>query len=136
MTAPDGTSIGPRLKPILAQRQADVDKAKEKRSMGNLTGAIGELAMTRGFLGALYEHFAKTGKPGVIADIRGASPLSKSTRSRVDVMDIAEDFRDGGATAVSASPDRRFFRGSIADLATAKAANLPILANDVVVDRY
>jgi indole-3-glycerol phosphate synthase len=97
---------------------------------------IGEAPMTRGFLGALYERFATTGKPGVIADIRGASPLSKSTRSRVDVMELAEDFRDAGATCVSASPDRRFFRGSIADLATAKAANLPILCNDLVVDIY
>jgi len=136
MTAPDGTSIGPRLKPILEQRQADVDKAKAKRSAGALTGMIGEAPMTRGFLGALYERFVTTGKPGVIADIRGASPLSKSTRSRVDVMELAEDFRDAGATCVSASPDRRFFRGSVADLATAKAANLPILCNDVVVDIY
>lgn len=136
MTAFDGSSIGPRLKPILAQRQADIDKAKAKRSAGALTGMIGEAPMTRGFLGALYEHFATTGKPGVITDIRGASPLSKSTRSRIDVMQLAEDFRDAGATCVSASPDRRFFRGSVADLATAKAANLPILDNDVVVDIY
>jgi len=132
----DGTSIGPRLKPILAQRQDDVDKAKAKRSIGGLTGAIGEAPMTRGFLAGLYEYYAKHGKPGVIADIRGSSPVSKSTRSRLDVMDMAEDYRDAGAAAVSASPDRRFFRGSIADLATAKASNLPILANDIVVDLY
>jgi indole-3-glycerol phosphate synthase len=136
MTGPTGPSIGPRLKPILAQRQADIDKAKAKRSAGALTGMIGEAPMTRGFLGALFERFAKTGKPGIIADIRGASPLSKTTRSRLDVMEVAEDFRDAGATCISASPDRRFFRGSIADLATAKAANLPILDNDVVVDIY
>lgn len=136
MTAVDGTSIGARLKPILAQRQADIDKAKAKRSAGALTGMIGEAPMTRGFLAALFERFAATGKPGVIADIRGASPLSKSTRSRLDVMELAEDFRDAGATCVSASPDRRFFRGSVADLATVKAANLPILCNDVVIDIY
>lgn len=136
MPAADGTSIGPRLKPILAQRQGDIDKSKAKRSAGALTGMIGEAPMTRGFLGALHEKFDTTGKPGIIADIRGASPLSKSTRSRLDVMELAEDFRDAGATCVSASPDRRFFRGSIADLATAKAANLPILDNDIVVDIY
>lgn len=136
MTASDGTSIGARLKPILAQRQSDVDKAKAKRSAGALTGMIGEAPMTRGFLQGLYERFDTTGKPGLIADIRGASPLAKSTRSRLDVMELAEDFRDAGATCISASPDRRFFRGSVADLATAKAANLPILDNDVVVDIY
>jgi indole-3-glycerol phosphate synthase len=136
MTNADGTSVGPRLKSILAQRQGDVDKVKAKRSVGALTGMIGEAPLTRGFLGALRERFDATGRPGIIADIRGASPLSKSTRSRLDVMELAEDFRDAGATCISASPDRRFFRGSIADLATAKAANLPILDNDVVVDIY
>jgi indole-3-glycerol phosphate synthase len=136
MVAADSTSIGPRLKPILAQRQSDIDKSKAKRSAGALTGMIGEAPMTRGFLGALFERFDTTRKPGVIADIRGASPLARSTRSRLDVMALAEDFRDAGATCISASPDRRFFRGSVADLATAKAANLPILCNDIVVDIY
>jgi len=129
-------TIGPRLKSIIEQRQSDVDKSKAKKSAGQLTGAIGEFQMTRGFMGHLFEYYANTKKPGVIADIRGASPLSKSTRSRVDVMDLAEDMRDGGAVCISASPDRRFFRGSIADLATAKSANVPVMSNDVVVDQY
>jgi indole-3-glycerol phosphate synthase len=132
------TAITPpaRLKPLIAQRQGDVDKAKAKRSMGSLTGAIGEFAMTRGFTNALLAQFFEKGKLGIIADIFGASPFSKVTRTRFDVMALAEDFRDGGATCVSASPDRRLFRGSIADLATAKAANLPILSNDLTVDQY
>lgn len=132
------TAISPpaRLKPLMAQRQADVDKAKAKRSMGSLTGMIGELAMTRGFANALLAQFFEKGKLGIIADIFGASPFSKVTRTRFDVMALSEDFRDAGATCISASPDRRLFRGSIADLATAKAANLPILANDLVVDQY
>jgi indole-3-glycerol phosphate synthase len=132
------TAISPpeRLKTVIAQRQADVDKAKAKRTMGALTGMIGELAMTRGFSNALLAHFFEQKKVGVIADIRGASPLSPVSRTRTDVMALAEDFRDAGATCISASPDRRFFRGSIADLATAKAADLPILSNDIVVDQY
>ena len=125
-----------RLKPLIAQRQGDVDKAKAKRSMGALTGAIGEFAMTRGFMNALLAQFFEQKKLGVIADICGASPFSKVTRTRFDVMALSEDFRDAGATCISASPDRRLYRGSIADLATAKAANLPILSNDLVVDRY
>jgi len=129
-------TIGPRLKLIMEQRQSDVDKSKAKKSSGQLTGAIGEFQMTRGFMGHLFEYYANLKKPGVIADIRGASPLSKSTRSRVDVMSLAEDMRDGGAVCISASPDRRFFRGSIADLATAKSAEIPVMSNDVVVDQY
>jgi indole-3-glycerol phosphate synthase len=136
MTAADGTSIGPRMKPLIELRQADVNKTKAKRSSGALTALIGDAAVTRGFLGALFERFEKTGKPGVIADIYGASPMTKATRSRLDIMSMAEDFRDAGAACISASPDRRFFRGSIADLATAGAAHLPILDYDLVVDTY
>jgi len=136
MSAADGTTIGPRMKPIIELRQGDLEKAKAKRSAGALTGMIGEAAMTRGFMGRLFEYYEKNGKPGVIADIFGASPMSKSTRSRLDVMSMAEDFRDAGAVCISASPDRRFFRGSIADLATAGAANLPILDHDLVIDIY
>ncbi len=132
----DYSAMGPRLAALLAQRQADVDSAKAKRSPGSLTGAIGEAAKTAGFRAALFHHFATTGRPGVIAEIVGASPLSKVTRSRLDVRDLAEDFRDAGATCVSACQDRRLFRGSLADFKSAKAANLPILANDVVVDQY
>lgn len=131
-----GIAIPPRLKTIIAQRQGDVDKAKAKRTMGALTGMIGELAMTRGFGNALLAHYFEQRKVGVIADIFGASPMSKVSRTRFDVMALSEDFRDAGAVCISASPDRRLFRGSIADLATAKAANLPILSNDIVVDQY
>ncbi|MGO9672919.1 MAG: indole-3-glycerol phosphate synthase TrpC [Methylocella sp.] len=132
----DYSAVGPRLASLLAQRQADVDNAKAKRSAGSLTGAIGEATRTAGFRAALFHHFATTGRPGVIAEIAGASPLTKVTRSRLDVRDLAEDFRDAGATCVSACQDRRLFRGSLADFKSAKAANLPILANDVVVDQY
>ncbi len=135
MSAPY-SAVGPRLGALLAQRQDDVDHAKSKRSAGSLTGAIGEAAKTAGFRAALFHHFATTGRPGVIAEIAGASPLSRVTRSRLDVRDLAEDFRDAGATCVSACQDRRLFRGSLADFKAAKAANLPILANDVVVDPY
>jgi indole-3-glycerol phosphate synthase len=125
-----------RLKPLIARRQGDVDKIKAKRSADSLTQAIAELAPARGFAAALRAHFYEQKKLGVIADICGASPFSKVMRSRCDVMALAGDFRDAGAICISASPDKRLFRGGIADLATAKSADLPVLSNDLVVDPY
>src|SRR6516165_5147194 len=84
MTAPDGTSIGPRLKPILAQRQADVDKAKEKRSMGNLTGAIAHGALLFGLVHvglALREDRLQAGSDrGPVGRRHSARPLMLETR--------------------------------------------------------
>ncbi|WP_395667009.1 indole-3-glycerol-phosphate synthase [Methylocella sp.] len=128
--------LGPRVSGLVAQRRADVENAKKKRSGGSLTGAIGEAAKTVGFRAALYNHFAEKGRPGVIADIQGASPFTKVTRARLDVSDLAQDFHDAGAVCVSACQDRRLYRGSLADFGAARAADLPILANDLVVDLY
>ncbi len=46
-----------RLKPLIAQRQTDVDKVKAKRSAKSLAETIGERAPARGFTDALRGHF-------------------------------------------------------------------------------
>ncbi len=127
---------GSLLKPLVSQRIIDVGKAKAKRSIGQLQGAIGEMPMTRGFLGALAAQYAATGKPGVIAEIKSASPFDKFRRP-VNYKDLGEDFEAVGATCLSVPIERRFFGGSGADLATVqRAVRIPVLAQDIVVDLY
>ena len=133
MNLPEGS----RLKPFVAQRLQDLAKAKAKRSIGQLQGKIGEMPVTRGFAGALAAQFQKTGQPGVIAEIKGASPFEPNWRRPVNYRDLGEDFEAVGATCLSVAIERRFFGGSNADLATVSAAvQLPVLARDVVIDFY
>jgi indole-3-glycerol phosphate synthase len=132
MNLPEGSL----LKPLLTQRINDVSKSKAKRSIGQLQGMIGEMPMTRGFHGALAAQFAATGKPGVIAEIKGASPFEKFRRP-VNYRNFGEDFEAVGATCLSVPIERRFFGGSSADLATVqRAVTIPVLAQDIVVDVY
>lgn len=128
---------GSLLKPFLAQRLADVNKAKAKRSLGQLQGKIGEMPMVRGFQGALAAQFKASGHPGVIAELKGGSPFDKSFRRAVAYRDFAEDFEAVGATCLSVAVERRTFGGSYADLATVhEAVRIPVLAQDIVADLY
>ena len=128
---------GNLLKPFVAQRLGDLKKAKAKRSIGQLQGKIGEMPMTRGFAGALAAHFATKGEPGVIVEIKGASPFEKNFRRPVNYRDFAEDFEAVGAVCLSVAIERKAFAGSVADLATVnQAVHIPILARDIVIDLY
>jgi indole-3-glycerol phosphate synthase len=133
MNLPEGSL----LQPFVAQRLEDLKKAKAKRSMGQMQGKIGEMPMTRGFHGALAAHFAAKGEPGVIAEIKGASPFEKNFRRPVNYRAFAEDFEAVGAACLSVAIERKAFAGSVADLASVnQAVQIPILARDIVVDLY
>ena len=128
---------GSLLRPFLAQRLSEVNKAKAKRSLGQLQGKIGEMPMARGFQGGLAAQFKASGKPAVIAELKGASPFDGSFRKVIPYKALAEDFEAVGATCLSVAVDRRAFQGSYSDLATVHhAVQIPILAQDIVIDIY
>ncbi len=128
---------GSLLKSFLSQRLAEVNKAKAKRSLGQLQGKVGEMQMTRGFQGALAAQFDASGRPGVIAELKGGSPFDKSFRTSVPYRALAEDFEAVGATCLSVAVERRSFGGSYGDLAAVHGAvKVPMLAQDIIFDLY
>jgi indole-3-glycerol phosphate synthase len=128
---------GSLLRPFLAQRLGEVNKAKAKRSLGQLQGKIGEMQMARGFQGALAAQFKASGKPAVIAELKGGSPFDSSFRKIIPYKALAEDFEAVGATCLSVAVERRSFQGSYSDLAAIHdAVQIPVLAQDIVVDLY
>jgi indole-3-glycerol phosphate synthase len=128
---------GSLLKPFLQQRLADINKAKAKLSMGQKQGKVSEMPMCRGFQGALAAQFHATGKPGVIAELKGGSPFDSSFRTSVPYKNLAEDFEAVGATCLSVAVERKTFGGSYSDLATVHdAVRVPLLAQDIIFDIY
>jgi len=128
---------GSLLKPFLQQRLAEINKAKAKLSVGQKQGKVSEMPMTRGFQGALAAQFHATGKPGVIAELKGGSPFDNSFRTTVPYKNLAEDFEAVGATCLSVAVERKTFGGSYADLATVhEAVKIPLLAQDIIFDIY
>lgn len=128
---------GSLLKPFLQQRLAEINKAKAKLSMGQKQGKVSELPMCRGFQGALAAQFNATGKPGVIAELKGGSPFDSSFRTSVPYKNLAEDFEAVGAACLSVAVERKTFGGSYADLAAVHdAVKIPVLAQDIIFDIY
>jgi len=93
--------------------------AKENRSSGNIRDFLGE-------------------GPGIIAEIKRASPSGGWIRKDLDAAEAARSYAAGGACAVSVLTQNRFFGGTLRDLSVAKAASgdLPVLRKDFVLDEY
>jgi len=71
----------------------------------------------------------------IIAEIKRASPSKGVINDRIDVRETALNYQKGGACAISVLTEDRFFKGSIFDLETARAAvELPILRKDFIID--
>ncbi|HZW36277.1 MAG: indole-3-glycerol phosphate synthase TrpC [Deltaproteobacteria bacterium] len=76
--------------------------------------------------------------PGIIAEIKRASPSRGWIRKDLDAAETARAYVRGGACAVSVLTEGRFFGGSLADLSSASAAcgGVPALRKDFLLDDY
>lgn len=73
----------------------------------------------------------------VIAEVKGASPLSGPTREEFEPLTIARGYAEAGAAAVSVLTEERHFRGRLQHLeAVAAGIDLPVLRKDFIVERY
>ncbi|WDP88871.1 MAG: indole-3-glycerol phosphate synthase TrpC [Desulfobacter sp.] len=75
--------------------------------------------------------------PGIIAEIKKASPSKGDIRPDLDAMEYAEKYTEGGARAISVLTESRYFKGSLADLETAcRHTTLPVLRKDFIFTDY
>lgn len=82
---------------------------------------------------------AKSGPadPGIIAEIKKASPSKGDIRPGLDPAAYAEAYTKGGARAISVLTESRFFKGHLTDLKQACAnTDLPVLRKDFIFTDY
>jgi indole-3-glycerol phosphate synthase len=89
----------------------------------------------RGFCRALQRSSANG--IAVIAELKKASPSKGLIRPLLDVKEVALEYAEAGATALSVLTEPEFFLGSLENLRTVSAAvELPCLEKDFVVDEF
>ena len=122
------------LKKILARKVEEVEERQDRISIKQLEERFTETP--RGFVDAIATKIA-AGHPGVIAEIKKASPSKGVLRPDFDPESIAVSYEQGGAACLSVLTDIDFFQGGDDYLRAARAAcKLPVIRKDFIIDPY
>jgi len=124
------------LKKIVARKREEIAEARRRVPEAELRASLEGKSPPRGFVKSLEEKIA-AGLPGVIAEIKKASPSKGVLRKDFHPAEIARSYAAHGAACLSVLTDRDFFQGSPDYLRQARAAcGLPVIRKDFIVDPY
>jgi len=119
--------------PDILARIVEHKKAELVQRVGGIARAAEDsVAQRRDFWKALT-----TNQPAVIAEVKKASPSAGVLLEDFHPAAIAQAYQQGGAAAISVLTDEKYFKGSLADLESARSAvTLPVLRKDFTIDSY
>ncbi|MCY4420719.1 MAG: indole-3-glycerol phosphate synthase TrpC [Gammaproteobacteria bacterium] len=124
------------LAKIIEHKKSELVERKRRVSQQNMQEWAREAPASRGFESAL-RRAQQANRPGVIAEIKRASPSSGILREDFNPLQIAAGYQMNGAACISVLTDSHFFKGSCAILELSrKACFLPILRKDFIIDSY
>ncbi len=122
------------LEEIVWHKDIEIKNFKKIVSLEDLIKKIEILPAPKDFYKNILESKIK---PGVIAEIKKASPSKGVIRKDFNPEDIAIRYERLGASCISVLTDKRFFQGSYEILATVrKSTNLPLLCKDFIISAY
>jgi indole-3-glycerol phosphate synthase len=117
------------LDKIVAEKKLEV--AKLRPQAGQLKQAAATRKDFRDFAGALRRDDGAA----LIAEVKKASPSAGVIVKDFDAIQIARNYEDGGASALSVLTDEKFFQGRIEYLQQIRdAVRLPLLRKDFIID--
>lgn len=121
-----------RLDSIVASVRRDLEERKKNVSLAALERRAVRRAAPRDIRTRLWD------RPGIIAEIKRASPSRGWIRKELDAARYARVYERAGARAVSVLTERRFFGGSLSDLDAVSSATVeaPVLRKDFLLDEY
>jgi indole-3-glycerol phosphate synthase len=116
------------LEEILRSTRRELDVLRSRRT--SLEQIAGSAATAPSFKAALQQDSV-----AVIAEVKRRSPSAGAIREALDPGALAEVFQAHGASAVSVLTERRYFGGSLDDLAAViQRVSIPVLRKDFILD--
>lgn len=129
------------LREIVEHKRVEVERSKGEVSMSELEALVAQAEPPRNFFRAVTRH-----PPGVhtsvIAEIKRRSPSAGLIRPEYEgegfrPEDIARQYLDAGASAISCLTDEKFFGGHLSFIERVKqAVALPVLRKDFIIDPW
>jgi indole-3-glycerol phosphate synthase len=119
-----------RLDEILRAKRAEIERLRPR------AGPLHRQALARNDFRSFRNALRRPGGDvAVIAEIKKASPSAGLIAEVFEPSEIAENYENAGADAISVLTDAPFFQGALEHLVEARAAvALPVLRKDFVVD--
>ena len=125
-----------RLLEICERRRADVESLKATTPLADMIARAQDAPAARGFIHALRVA-EQAGQPGLIAEVKQASPSQGIIRADFDPVAIARGYVDAGAHCLSILTEPHYFLGKDAYLRDIRASvPVPVLRKDFTVDTY
>ena len=125
------------LSRILDHKKAELRRKQNRGYLSTMKTRIADQPAPLEFIKALEVGQSATA-PALIAEVKKASPsqglMRPEFKDRFDPVDIAKQYRDAGAHALSVLTDQEFFQGSLEFLASVKdSVDLPTLNKEFMV---
>jgi len=124
------------LKKIKEIKQEEIKEKLKTSSYKALQDKAEASQVNKDFKNALKKFNARK-KPGIIAEIKKASPSKGNIKLDIDAGVYARKYEQAGACAVSILTEQFYFKGSINDLAAAsKSVSIPVLRKDFIISSF
>jgi indole-3-glycerol phosphate synthase len=120
------------LENILDYQRSEVRQRKAAVSLSELT-AMPMFSLPRRSL----EQALRSFHIAIIAEIKKASPSKGIIRENFDAVNIAEQFVENGAAALSVLTNEKYFQGKLEYIRQIRnAVSVPILRKEFIIDSY
>ena len=122
------------LDKIVAKTEERLIEAKSKKSLDQLKEEVLKFDISDEFP---FKEALKDPEIAIIAEVKKASPSKGLIAEDFDYIEIAKDYEQAGASAISVLTEPYFFKGSNDYLKEiAENVHLPILRKDFTIDEY
>ncbi len=120
------------LSEIVRHKRTEIAAAKQRISEKQLRSCLESAPPVRDF----HEELS-TGRPGLIAEVKKASPSAGIIRKDFDPVRIAQAYQAAGAQCLSVLTDEKFFQGHLDYLRQIRSqVDLPVMRKEFILDRH